>query len=93
MLILVSFQYVHYLENLKDPELQLKIKDVYERACTIHHLKKPVLHLQWAMFEELNKNYNKAAEILLNLEKSVPNLLQVSNYVKKCILLLNINLL
>lgn len=68
---------MHYLENLNDPDLQQKIKDVYERACTIHHLKKPSLHLQWAMFEESIKNYNKAAEILINLEKSVPNLLQV----------------
>lgn len=68
---------MHYLEGLKDPELHSKIKDVYERACTIHHIKKPNLHLQWAMFEESIKNYNKAAEILANIEKSVPNLLQV----------------
>lgn len=66
------------MEGLKNPELQSKIKDVYERACTIHHLKKPSLHLQWAMFEESIKNYNKSAEILVNLEKSVPNLLQVA---------------
>ncbi|KRT80607.1 hypothetical protein AMK59_5862 [Oryctes borbonicus] len=72
-------RFVHYLEGLKDPELHAKIKDVYERACTIHHIKKPNLHLQWAMFEESVKNYNKAAEILANIEKSVPNLLQVAN--------------
>lgn len=71
-------QYVHYLEGLKDPELLPKIKDVYERACTIHHLKKPSLHLQWAMFEESIQNFNRAAEILVNLEKSVPNVLQVN---------------
>lgn len=59
--------------------MHTKIKDVYERACTIHHIKKPNLHLQWAMFEESVKNYNKAAEILANIEKSVPNLLQVAN--------------
>jgi pre-mRNA-processing factor 39 len=66
------------LENLKDPELQPKIRDVYERACTIHHLKKPSLHLQWAMFEESVQNFGRAAEILVNLEKSVPNVLQIA---------------
>ncbi|CAH1982223.1 unnamed protein product [Acanthoscelides obtectus] len=58
--------------------LQPKIRDVYERACTIHHLKKPSLHLQWAMFEEGVGNPARAAEILVNLEKSVPNVLQVA---------------
>lgn len=58
--------------------MQQKIKDVYERACTIHHLKKPNLHLQWATFEETIKNHNKAAEILANLDKCVPNILQVA---------------
>jgi hypothetical protein len=29
-----------------------KIRNVYERACTIHHTKKPNLHLHWAVFEE-----------------------------------------
>jgi pre-mRNA-processing factor 39 len=71
-------KFVHYLENLKDPELQPKIRDVYERACTIHHLKKPSLHLQWAMFEESVQNFGRAAEILVNLEKSVPNVLQIA---------------
>lgn len=71
-------RFVLYLEGLKDSNLQPKIKDVYERACTIHHLKKPNLHLQWAVFEESIQNFNRAAEILVNLEKSVPNLLQVA---------------
>ncbi|XP_063908356.1 pre-mRNA-processing factor 39 isoform X2 [Zophobas morio] len=71
-------KFVHYLESLKDPELQSKIRDVYERACTIHHLKKPSLHLQWAMFEESVQNFHRAAEILVNLEKSVPNVLQIA---------------
>lgn len=66
------------MENCNDTELKSKIKDVYERACTIHHLNKPTLHLQWAMYEECCENYSKAAEILVNLEKSVPNLLQVA---------------
>lgn len=71
-------RFVLYLEGLNDLSLQPKIKDVYERACTIHHLKKPNLHMQWAIFEESIQNHNRAAEILVNLEKSVPNLLQVA---------------
>lgn len=71
-------KFVHYLENLRDPDLQPKIRDVYERACTIHHLKKPSLHLQWAMFEESVHNFSRSAEILVNLEKSVPNVLQIA---------------
>lgn len=71
-------RFVNFLNGLKDSSLQVKIKDVFERACTIHHLKKPVIHLQWAMFEESVKNYNKAAEILQNLDKTVPNILQVA---------------
>uniref|UniRef100_A0AAR5QFG4 Pre-mRNA-processing factor 39 n=1 Tax=Dendroctonus ponderosae TaxID=77166 RepID=A0AAR5QFG4_DENPD len=71
-------KFVHYLEGIKDKELQPKIRDVYERACTIHHLKKPNLHLQWAIFEETVGNINRAAEILVNLEKQVPNVLQVA---------------
>ncbi|VEN48288.1 unnamed protein product [Callosobruchus maculatus] len=71
-------KFVHYLEGVKDSTLQPKIRDVYERACTIHHLKKPNLHLQWAMFEEGIGNPSRAAEILVNLEKSVPNVLQIA---------------
>lgn len=71
-------KFVHFLEGLKDPEMQPKVRDVYERACTIHHLKKPNLHLQWAIFEEACNNINRAAEILVNLEKQVPNVLQVA---------------
>lgn len=73
---------MHYLEGLKDPTQEAKIKDVYERACTIHHLKKPNIHLQWATFEESVKNFNRSAEILVNLERSVPNLLQVVRTLK-----------
>ncbi|KAL1500737.1 hypothetical protein ABEB36_006183 [Hypothenemus hampei] len=71
-------KYVHYLENLNDESLQARVRDVYERACTIHHLKKPNLHLRWAVFEEVSNNVNRAAEILVNLEKQVPNVLQVA---------------
>ncbi|XP_045461286.1 pre-mRNA-processing factor 39 [Harmonia axyridis] len=72
-------KFIHYLNTLKDDDTVVKIRDVYERACTIHHLKKPNLHLQWAIFEESNQNANRAAEILVNLEKCVPNLIQVAS--------------
>ncbi|CAG2066222.1 unnamed protein product [Timema podura] len=69
-------QFVHYLES--KTEMDDKIRDVYERACTIHHPKKPSLHLHWAVYEESHKNYDKASDILTNLEKVVPNMLQVA---------------
>jgi pre-mRNA-processing factor 39 len=34
-----------------------KIRDVYERACTIHHAKKANLHLHWAAFEEKERKF------------------------------------
>ncbi|PSN56889.1 hypothetical protein C0J52_00685 [Blattella germanica] len=70
-------KFIRYLESLKG-DLTDKIRNVYERACTIHHTKKPNLHLHWAVFEESHKNYDKASEILNNLEKLVPNMLQVA---------------
>nr|CAD7265385.1 unnamed protein product [Timema shepardi] len=69
-------KFVHYLES--KTEMDDKIRDVYERACTIHHPKKPSLHLHWAVYEESHKNYDKASDILTNLEKVVPNMLQVA---------------
>ncbi|KAJ4450423.1 hypothetical protein ANN_01847 [Periplaneta americana] len=44
-------KFIRYLESLKG-DLTDKIRNVYERACTIHHTKKPNLHLHWAVFEE-----------------------------------------
>lgn len=67
-----------YLEDQKDVELQSKTREVYERACTVHHVGKPALHLSWAIYEEANNNLAKASEILVNLEKSLPHLLQVA---------------
>jgi len=71
---------VRYLEaNKEDSEYETRSRDVYERACTIHHADKPSLHILWASFEESYGNIDKAAEILQNLEeKKYPNLLQVS---------------
>ncbi|XP_021920001.1 pre-mRNA-processing factor 39 isoform X3 [Zootermopsis nevadensis] len=70
-------KFIRYLEGLNGEPLD-KIRNVYERACTIHHTKKPNLHLHWAVFEESHQNYDRASEILNNLEKLVPNMLQVA---------------
>uniref|UniRef100_A0A1A9ZJI0 Pre-mRNA-processing factor 39 n=1 Tax=Glossina pallidipes TaxID=7398 RepID=A0A1A9ZJI0_GLOPL len=70
---------IRYLETQHDQTDNAAItRDVYRRACEIHHPDKPSLHLMWAAFEECQNNFDKAAEILINLEKRVPNLLQVA---------------
>ncbi|KAL0869121.1 hypothetical protein ABMA27_007420 [Loxostege sticticalis] len=60
-----------------DPELVVVEREVLERACTVHHLDKPELHLHWAHFEEAQGNAAKAAEILDRIEKTCPNLVQI----------------
>ncbi|XP_058445368.1 pre-mRNA-processing factor 39 [Malaya genurostris] len=70
---------IRYLDGRsEDPIMIPRIRDAYERACTIHHPDKPSLHLMWSAFEEAQSNTNKAAEILANLEKVCPNLMQVA---------------
>ncbi|XP_051166626.1 pre-mRNA-processing factor 39 [Leptopilina boulardi] len=70
-------RFVRYLESLKIDNAE-KIRDVYTRACTVHHPKKPNLHLQWATFEESKGNFEKAAEILENFDNVLPNMLQIA---------------
>lgn len=69
---------IRYLETQEDVALVEKTRDVYERACTVHHPDKPSLHLMWSSFEETNENSVKAAEVLDNLEAVCPNVLQVA---------------
>ncbi|EAT33833.1 AAEL013888-PA [Aedes aegypti] len=70
---------IRYLDSRsEEPEIIPRIRDAYERACTIHHPDKPNLHLMWSAFEETQNNVNKAAEILANLDKISPNLIQVA---------------
>ncbi|XP_011496221.1 PREDICTED: pre-mRNA-processing factor 39 [Ceratosolen solmsi marchali] len=70
-------RFVRYLESLKGDNID-KIRDVYTRACTVHHPKKPNLHLQWATFEESMSNFDKAASILENIDGIIPNMLQIA---------------
>lgn len=70
---------IRYLEtNQDDPEYEARTRDVYERACKIHHPDKPSLHLMWSAFEEIFGDIEKAMSILENLDKKQPNLLQVA---------------
>lgn len=75
---------LRYLETQNDPKDESSsviidiIRDVYRRACDIHHPDKPSLHLMWVAFEECQGNFEKAAEILTRLEVRVPNLLQIA---------------
>lgn len=72
-------KFIRYLESkVPDTEIVQKTREVYERACTIHHPEKPKLHLMWSAFEELHDNSNKAADILSNVEKVCPNVIQVA---------------
>ncbi|XP_015187611.1 PREDICTED: pre-mRNA-processing factor 39-like [Polistes dominula] len=70
-------RFVRYLESLKGDNVE-KIRDVYSRACMVHHPKKPNLHLQWATFEEGQGNFEKAAIILENIDNVLPNMLQIA---------------
>lgn len=63
--------------EMEDEQLISTTRDVYERACTIHHKEKPRLHLMWSAFEECQGNIENAAEILANIDEVTPNLLQI----------------
>lgn len=69
---------IRYLESLNDPELIPSIRDVFRRACEVHHPDKPSLHLMWSGFEECQNDFDKAADILIKLEKTCPDLLQIA---------------
>ncbi|KAG9481178.1 hypothetical protein GDO78_010435 [Eleutherodactylus coqui] len=53
------------------------VRHVYNRACNIHLLKKPLAHLLWAGFEEQQGNVEDAKRILKTLEESVEGLAMV----------------
>lgn len=70
---------LRYLESLEDQSGVVDlVRDVYRRACRIHHPDKPSLHLMWAAFEECQMNFDDAAEILQRIDQRCPNLLQLS---------------
>lgn len=69
---------IRYLESQTDSSLEPITRDVYERACVVHHPDKPSMHLMWSAFEELHGNGDKACQILIALEKLCPNMLQIA---------------
>ncbi|KAG5671606.1 hypothetical protein PVAND_001799 [Polypedilum vanderplanki] len=70
---------IRYLESHSDDsEYESRLRDVYERACTIHHPDKINLHVMWAAFEEAQGYADKAASILDNIDKKHPHLLQIA---------------
>lgn len=72
-------KFIRFLEaKTSDPDIVSKTREVYDRACTIHHRDKPTLHLMWSAFEEFHDNTNNAADILSNLDKVCPNIIQVA---------------
>lgn len=50
-------QFVKFLQSIKEGDWNEKIREVLKRACTIHHPKKPSLHLFWSEFEEMQGMY------------------------------------
>uniref|UniRef100_A0A146LZ25 Pre-mRNA-processing factor 39 n=2 Tax=Lygus hesperus TaxID=30085 RepID=A0A146LZ25_LYGHE len=68
-------KYIRYLES--SGENDALVRNVYQRACLIHHSKKPYLALEWASFEETKGNIEGARKVLNHIEKQVPNMLLI----------------
>lgn len=63
-------KYLNYVETI-DTE---QARSVFNRACTIHLMKKFKLHLRWATFEERHKNYSASATILQKIDENFPGM-------------------
>lgn len=68
--------YLEYLESVPFDVSDL-LNNLFVRACLVHHRKSPELHLKWSAFEETKGNVDKAADILKDLDESVPHMLQI----------------
>ncbi|KAM4690972.1 pre-mRNA-processing factor 39 [Rhinophrynus dorsalis] len=66
-------KYAKYMENHSVEG----VRHVFNRACNIHLLKKPMAHLLWAAFEEQQDNVEEARRILKNIESSVEGLAMI----------------
>ncbi|KAM8920817.1 pre-mRNA-processing factor 39 [Pelodytes ibericus] len=67
-------KYAKYMENHSVEG----VRHVYNRACNVHLLKKPLAHMLWAAFEEQHDNLEEARRILKTLEESVDDLPMVN---------------
>ncbi|XP_053179799.1 pre-mRNA-processing factor 39 isoform X2 [Scomber japonicus] len=63
-------RYVHYLE----PHSVDEARAVFKRACEVHLMFKPNIHMQWATFEERHGDLTEARRVLEALEKTLPGL-------------------
>jgi len=64
-------KYLHAQHKLGFDVIE-RLREVFRRACTIHHQNKPWINLHWAAFEESLGNVEKAVEILERLMKTLP---------------------
>ncbi|XP_070692627.1 pre-mRNA-processing factor 39 [Pempheris klunzingeri] len=63
-------RYIQYLEVQSVEEARA----VYKRACEIHLVYKPNIHMQWSTFEERHGDLTEARRVLEALEKTLPGL-------------------
>ncbi|XP_049897567.1 pre-mRNA-processing factor 39 [Epinephelus moara] len=63
-------RYTQYLE----PQSVDEARAVFKRACEIHLIYKPNIHMQWATFEERHGDLTEARRVLEALEKTLPGL-------------------
>ncbi|XP_032384131.1 pre-mRNA-processing factor 39 isoform X1 [Etheostoma spectabile] len=63
-------RYAQYLESQSVDEARA----VFKRACEIHLVYKPNIHMQWATFEERHGDLTEARRVLEALEKTLPGL-------------------
>jgi len=61
-------------ETENRPQVEILLRSVYRRACTIHVYDKTTLYLMWSNFEEKTGNLHRAGLILDLLEKVAPKL-------------------
>ncbi|CAN7942472.1 unnamed protein product, partial [Ixodes hexagonus] len=67
-------KYIKYLDTA-EPE---KVKEVFQRACTVHLVRKPSASLAWAAYEEKHGRFEEASNILAGTEERIPDLLEAT---------------
>ncbi|KAG8449151.1 hypothetical protein GDO86_015995, partial [Hymenochirus boettgeri] len=68
--------WIKYAKYMEDHSVE-GARHVYNRACNIHLVKKPSVHLLWAAFEEQQGNLEEARSILQTIETTVEGLAMV----------------
>ncbi|KAM8826905.1 pre-mRNA-processing factor 39 isoform 1-T1 [Synchiropus picturatus] len=66
-------KYAKYLESYSTDG----VRHIFKKACTIHLHRKPIIHLQWAAFEEQQGYPDEARRILKTVEDMIPSLAMV----------------